>query len=85
MASFADVQYYMLIRWGGVQKGQKYADVIKGWSLGCIGYVHRLHFEFCTHNIILLEVKVNICLSTGQLRSNVQNAIRNRFQRRKNK
>ena len=26
----------------------------------------RITFEFCTHNIILLEVKVNICLSTGQ-------------------
>ena len=34
MPSFADVQYCIYAdKVGGVQKGQKYADVIQGWSL----------------------------------------------------
>ena len=35
MVSFADVQDYIHAdNVGGVQKGQEYADVIQGWSLG---------------------------------------------------
>ena len=34
MASFADIQYCIYAdKVGGVQNGQKYADVIQGWSI----------------------------------------------------
>ena len=50
MAIFADVQYCVYAdQVGGVQKGQKYADVIKGWPLRmhCIGLIKKKKCDRC--------------------------------------